>query len=354
MRKILVGGLFVALTSACGTDSVEVDGVVNPIADRIVGGAGFDGLPAVGAITYQGQQHCTGTLIGPRKVLTAAHCVDGFSASQMKFVIGASLSSAQYSLTVQSATKHPNWNSSALRNDIAYLTLKSDAPVAPLPVLNHLDASWIGTQLFFVGYGVTSGYSQAGAGTKRAVWMGISEVDGTTFRYDDPGKNTCSGDSGGPAFYRDPAGTYYVAGVTSYGDWYCTEYGVDTRVDAFLSFLGVSSTPTTPADPCQGETYVGRCDGATVVWCENNQVQKTDCAASGKICTFDSNHQYYACGTAPVVQPTDPCNGETFAGRCDGNTVVWCENEQVKSINCSATSRTCKYDSKNAYYNCLK
>jgi hypothetical protein len=349
---VVVAGCLSVGGASCGLDGVAVDGTVVTASNRIVGGAGFDGLPAVGAITYYGDEYCTGTLIGPRTVVTAAHCVDGVSPSQLEFVIGSNIAAPEAVLTVKSAQTHPSWSSSALRNDIGLITLAADAPVAPLPVLTHMDASWIGTQLFFVGYGVTNGQTQAGAGVKRAVWMGISEVDGTTFRYDDPGKNTCSGDSGGPAFYRDPSGAYYVAGITSYGDWYCTEYGVDTRVDAFLDFLGQTSTP--PAtDPCAGETFVGRCDGTTVVWCENDTVQRQECAASGKICTFDSSHQYYACGAAPAPAPTDPCNGETYEGRCEEGTVIWCEDEQVKSIDCDKSGKRCGFDAGPGYFNCL-
>jgi hypothetical protein len=352
MRKLSTVAL-VVMAAACGNDFVEIDATPAATADRIVGGFGFDGLPAVGAITYNGDQHCSGTLIGPRMVLTAAHCVDGFSASRLKFVIGEDLINRDYILDVVDAVAHPDWNSYALRNDIGYLVLAENAPIAPLPILEHMDASWVGADLFFVGYGVTNGYSGAGAGIKRAVWMSVSEVSSTTFRYADPGKNTCSGDSGGPAFYRDPAGNYFVAGVTSWGDGPCVDFGVDTRVDVFADFLGVDVAP--PEDPCAGETFVGRCDGDQVVWCESDQVHVQNCPDyDGKTCVFDDAHQYYACGVAAEPPPpVDPCNGETYEGRCQGNSVVWCENEEVKSISCDNYTKSCGWDGPKGFYNCL-
>jgi hypothetical protein len=323
-------------------------------AQRIVGGSAFDGLPAVGSLVYNGRQHCTGTVVGPRKVLTAAHCVQGFQASRMRFVIGPSISSPVATLAVSSMQAHPAYNEWNIQNDIALVHLSQDAPVAPMGVVGHMDGSWVGTDLLFVGYGVSNGYNQTGAGIKRAVWMAISRVSQTTFRYDDPHRNTCAGDSGGPAFYRTPGGEFLVAGVTSYGDQYCTSYGVNARVDTYLDFLGLEGGA--PSDPCGGETYEGRCDGDTVVWCENGQIHQQDCAASGQACGYSGEHGYYGCmqvqTAPPPPPPTDPCGGETYEGRCDGDTVVWCENELVHEQPCGAGT-TCGYSSEHSYYGCV-
>ena len=140
----------------------------------------------------------------------------------------------------------------------------------------------------FVGYGVSNGFSQTGAGTKRFVNMAISQVGATQFSYAVPNKNTCNGDSGGPAFAQ-VGGELLLAGVTSYGDANCVQYGVDTRADVYVDFLGVQSAPS---DPCQGETFEGRCDGNTVVWCENEQVKTLTCQQS---CGFDAPKGYYNC-----------------------------------------------------------
>jgi secreted trypsin-like serine protease len=345
LAVMLVAGL-----AACGQDEVETT------AQRIVGGSATSELPAVGALVYYGSMHCTGTLIAPRKVVTAAHCAQGVSASGMKFVLGASISSPQASLQVATLKAHPSFSSSSLTNDIALVTLAADAPVAPLVVLTEMDSSFVGRKLLFVGYGVSNGVNQTGAGQKRAVWMSIAKVSATSFSYQDAGRNTCNGDSGGPAFVEDASGAYLVAGVTSYGDATCQSYGVDTRVDPYLAFLGVSggggsTTPTTPTDPCQGESYQGRCDGDTVVWCENSQVYKQGCAAKGMTCAYDSGKAYYACAAPPSA--SDPCQGETWEGRCDGSTLIWCESDQIKKLACSKQGKSCGFDQAQSYYNCL-
>jgi secreted trypsin-like serine protease len=102
-----------------------------------------------------------------------------------------------------------------------------------------MDPSWEGQDLLFVGYGNNDGYRKTGSGTKRATTIAISEVRSTSFIYSSVmRKSACQGDSGGPAFVKDAAGQWLVAGVTSHGDYYCSRYGADTRVDTYLDFLG--------------------------------------------------------------------------------------------------------------------
>lgn len=332
---------------------VELDAPGGAADSRIIGGSGFSGLPAVGALTYNGSQHCTATLVESRKIVTAAHCLFGVNKTKLRFVIGEDAYYPEASLKISSVAIHPYYSADQLDYDIGYAVLSEEAPVEPMGIVSQMDSSWRGEDLFFVGYGVNDGYGQTGAGKKRAVWMQISQVYSASFRYDDPNKNTCNGDSGGPAFAYTADGQYLVAGVTSYGDWYCTEYGVDTRVDVYADFLGIEPTELLPVEPpaespptdgCHGETFEGRCDADFVIWCENNTVYQGDCASDGKSCGWSEANSYYGC-----IEPPDPCNGETWEGRCDGKTVIWCEDEEVKSIDCR---RQCGWDNAVGYYNC--
>ena len=50
----------------------------------------------------------------------------------------------------------------------------------------------------------------------------------------------------------------------------------------------------------------------------------------------------------------DPCNGETWDGRCEEGSVIWCENDEIKSINCQASGFDCGYNSSKGYYDCLQ
>lgn len=335
---------FTSLSNACTTEVTD-EGIASkdPVASHqtpIVGGTTTSAYPAVGALTRGGFTHCSGTLISPTRVVTAAHCLTGVSPSSLRFTLGARVSKPDAVLRVVSVTPHPQYDRARLTNDIGYIDLAQSAPVSPMRLLPSLDSSFVGSEFVFVGYGVNNGFNQTGAGLKRVVKMPISQISATQFAFSTAGKNTCNGDSGGPAFAQ-VGGQLLLAGVTSYGDGTCTRFGADTRTDVYADFLGVGASA---ADPCEGETFEGRCAGNTVVWCERDAVRRQTCAA-GKTCGYSQEHQWYGC----LEASQDPCQGETFKGRCNGNTVVWCEDEEVKSLAC----RRCGLDSAKGYYNCL-
>ncbi len=62
-----------ALASLAGCAVADSDADTTTTSSDIIGGQRENGLPAVGAISYDGSWGCTGTLIGPYRVLTAAH-----------------------------------------------------------------------------------------------------------------------------------------------------------------------------------------------------------------------------------------------------------------------------------------
>jgi secreted trypsin-like serine protease len=197
---------------------------------------------------------CSGTLIRPDVVLTAAHCLKGKKANRVLAAVGNSLSAGQYTLYYSSSlTVHPQYNSRTMDNDIALLKLKNNvAGVTPVPEAPATIGLVQGEKLNFAGFGEqedgTYGVKLQVDGTLDG--FGCSATDCNCqvppgipahqicYKQSPPatGSGPCFGDSGGPAFvYRN--GKAYVAGMTSYGDQYCTIYGVSTRADAFESFI---------------------------------------------------------------------------------------------------------------------
>jgi secreted trypsin-like serine protease len=218
--------------------AVDEDSSVASESDAIVGGRATTALDAVGALTLQGQAFCTGTLVGKRTVVTAAHCLESTPARLIRFAIGQNASRPTLSIPAASATVHPQYDGASITNDIGVVILASDAPVEAIaPSTQALTPASVGQTLFFLGYGITSGATQGGAGIKRYVTMPIRQVGGTQFSYGEPGKNTCNGDSGGPALARAANGSFSLVGVTSFGDQGCVQFGVDTRVDTYMDFV---------------------------------------------------------------------------------------------------------------------
>ena len=202
---------------------------------RIVGGQIETRFPAVGALLADGEWFCTGTAIGRRVILTAGHCLDGMTG-EVEFFLGADANHPQNGKRFSARSIHPHPNYSSDDNyDVGIVVLDDDVGVDPIPArLDPLGQDIIGRDATFVGYGLT--VQDGDGGEKRSVAIPISEVNNFFIGYATPNKNTCNGDSGGPAL-MDIGHGLEVIGVTSYGDAGCTEYGYNTRPDVFASWI---------------------------------------------------------------------------------------------------------------------
>lgn len=265
-RSVLGVAISLSLVAACGAPPNTASEAVDPI----IGVTKTSAVPAVGSITFDGDPYCTGTLIGPRQVLTAAHCLEEAGPNDLEFLTGMTVNRPTGVYGVADFVMHPDYDPYSLDNDIGYLVLEEDAKPKPIGLLTSMNDDWEGRTLLFMGYGVNNGRAQTGDGVKRQVRIRVETVDPDVFLFGDSDANICDGDSGGPSLFRDSRGDYLVAGVTSAGDRSCRRYGVHVRVDQHLDFLA-------EGDPCGGESYAGRCDGDVLVWCEDGSAWEYNC-----------------------------------------------------------------------------
>jgi len=249
------------------------DGAWGPVGLReadspIVGGQTTTGWDSV-VLLYMGGGLCTGTLVSPDVVLTAAHCIHGYYGSVD--VVWTNSENQSHWEWMQSSDhhKHPNYDPYSSTADIAVIVLPHDGPGTPIPYNTDAPAnSWLGeaNKLTFVGFGVTSGYS-SDSGVKREVDIGVDTWDSAFLYYYDTQHQTCFGDSGGPAF-TDHDGGWKVAAVTSWGDASCNQMGASTRTDAYASWVdgytgGYSGDDDDHGDDDDGEPGDGDGDGYT-------------------------------------------------------------------------------------------
>lgn len=316
---------------------------------------------------------CTGTVIykdvANKKgyVLTAAHCV---TEAPEVVVRGTNyVSGTQYPVIDYKA--HENYDGQIY--DFAMVTFSwtnNEPPVIPITTAAQ-DNMAPGTNVTFIGYGVTE--SNQNNSVRYFVDGQLAEVNALTVAYNQSssgpypnGSGPCFGDSGGPALYVVPGVGETVAGITSYGDQNCTQYGVSGRTSAvegwILNYItnGNGGGPLTcdqcfeaatsaggacigPVNQCLGDqkcydfvTCINACQTqACVDQCVSNNPDGVDGYLAILSCTCDTGCAA-ECGSEPFCQ--DP-NGPQCGFGSDS-----AECQSCFETNCCSQSSNCAAD----------
>jgi V8-like Glu-specific endopeptidase len=266
--------LWVAVQIAASSPAVPSAGTIDadPLDPLIYGGDPVEpgAWPAVVAVRTT--KLCTGTLVAPNLVLTAAHCFEPLPVSPVQIDFGDSLLAAS-TVSSEEWGRHPDFclptECDGDLHDFAWVKLPAAAMIDPIPPITTQaefdEGMQVGHELTFVGFG----YDEAMvSGVKREVLSSLTSFDasGREFRAGGDGKDTCSGDSGGPALVQLSSGEWRVAGVISRGGdcglggvygvplpelcWLRDDSGVDLLPDGCESCDCVSLHGDKPDDGC--------------------------------------------------------------------------------------------------------
>ena len=182
-------------------------------------------------VELYGEVYCSATLIGPRLVITAAHCLKSgavaFNLPLEDFIkntwiyfgepalVDIPLAIPQFS--VEKALIYPVSN--AMFSDVALLVLKGSIPAErigePLAKIALADHTMLGKDLIHVGFGKTDNNGPKGA--KSIMSLPIQHINlyngmGVGFPRTE-GPSACNGDSGGSAYTFTDNGELKFIGI---------------------------------------------------------------------------------------------------------------------------------------------
>jgi trypsin len=214
---VLIAGLLAPL--ACAPPSEEVEQA--PPAP-IIAGTATTTAPSVVEVFIIGNgsvAKCTATLVTPRVLVTAAHCIKGRTTARYGVFLGNDDGKVTgKDLLAASATFDPMYGTAGDGHDLGVVVLA--APLSlPLVPLNRVPLeSAVGKQARYVGYGLTNGVKQTGDGIKRQATDSIAQVTSELIRIGKNPNGTCHGDSGGPLLMDTGGGREALIGTVSFGD----------------------------------------------------------------------------------------------------------------------------------------
>ncbi|HNS97622.1 MAG TPA: trypsin-like serine protease [Polyangiaceae bacterium] len=203
---------------------------------------------------------CTGTLVAPTVVITAAHCLEDWwgtplSINEIRIVYGYTNPQTAPSSelrTLASLHPHPNYAPNASTdsdglgktNDIGVVVLNepiANGVTTPILPENMVDSVLVpGSQVHVVGYGINNINTWASGILYKAITPYIRHISWEMLAGSPGNPDSCNGDSGGPA-YMEVGGALYLVGVTSRA-WkksqkMCGDGGIYTIASAHLTWL---------------------------------------------------------------------------------------------------------------------
>ncbi len=257
---VAVGALAAVGPPAGATTRTGPEAVASIVGGRPASIAEFPWLSFIEGRDLRGRYACSGTVVAPRVVLTAGHCVEDPElrasprASDVRVRTGAADRRKAIPSTVSRVVVNPGYDTATSQGDAGLLILSAPVAAPALPLASDSDSRLLaaGTPISIAGWGLTEGDSLGDP--PNALRWGPTAIQPTRyckgrsaefeviyspsreFCAGEPSgidANICFGDSGGPAIAKREDGSPVEVGITSLGNAFCATNlpGIYTRVD---------------------------------------------------------------------------------------------------------------------------